>query len=117
MAVIPLPSRSDFDVIFKSPDAKSSSRDFLMIAKLNTEIKDQRIGFITPKKKIRRAVDRNRFRRVMREQLRHHELYFPADIVVIARKTPEDLWSLTYQQFLNRSFAKLFKNLEKACGK
>ena len=117
MAVISLPSRSDFDVIFKNPDAKSSSRDFLILAKLNTKIKDHRIGFITPKKKIRRAVDRNRFRRVMREQLRHHEPYFPADIVVIARKTPEDLWSLTYQQFLNQSFAKLFKNLEKACGK
>ena len=117
MAVISLPSRSDFDVIFKNPDAKSSSRDFLILAKLNTKIKDHRIDFITPRKKIRRAVDRNRFRRVMREQLRHHELYFPADIVVIARKTPEDLWSLTYQQFLNQSFAKLFKNLEEACGK
>ena len=51
MAVISLPSRSDFDVIFKSPDAKSSSRDFLILAKLNTKIKDHRIGFITPKKR------------------------------------------------------------------
>ena len=117
MAVTSLPSRSDFDVIFKSPDAKSSSRDFLILAKLNTKIKDQRVGFVTPKKKIRRAVDRNRFRRVIREYLRHHEPFFPADIVVIARKTPNDLWSSTYQQLLNQSFAKLCKNLEKACGK
>ena len=50
MAVISLPSRSDFDVIFKHPDAKSSSHDFLILAKLNTKIKDHRIGFITPKK-------------------------------------------------------------------
>jgi len=117
MAVMSLPSRSDFDVIFKSPDAKSSSRDLLILAKLNTKTKHHRVGFITPKKKIRRAIDRNRFRRVIREHLRHRESYFPADIVVIARRTPEDLWSLTYQQSLNQSFTKLFKNLEDACGK
>ena len=117
MAVLSLPSRSDFDVIFKGPDAKTSSRDFLILANVNTKFKDHRIGFITSKKKIRRAVDRNRFRRVLREYLRHHEPSFPADIVVIARKTPEDLWSFTYQQFLNQSFTKLFKNLEKAYGK
>lgn len=117
MAVLSLPSRSDFDVIFKSPDAKSSSRDFLLLANLNTKTKHHRIGFITSKKKIHRAVDRNRFRRVIREYLRHHEPCFTADIVVIARKTPEELWSNTYQQFLDQSFTKLFKNLEKACGK
>ena len=117
MAVLSLPSRNDFDVIFRSPDAKSSSRDFLILANVNTKIEDHRIGFITSKKKIRRAVDRNRFRRVIREYLRHHEPCFPADIVVIAHKTPKDLWSFTYQQFLNQSFTKLFKNLEKAYGK
>ena len=117
MTVTSLPSRSDFDLIFKGPDAKSSTRDFLLLANLSTKAKNHRIGFVTSKKKIPRAVDRNRFRRVIREYIRHHEPFFPVDIVVIARKTPDALWSLTYQQFLNQSFAKLFKNLEKACGK
>ena len=117
MAVISLPSRSDFDVIFKSPDAKSSSRDFLILAKLNTKIKDHRIGFITPKKRFVALLIAIDSVELYESTLRHHEPFFPADIVVIARKTPDDLWSLTYQQFLNQSFAKLFKNLEKACGK
>ena len=33
MTVISLPSRSDFDAVFKSPDAKASNRDFLVLAK------------------------------------------------------------------------------------
>ena len=31
MTVSSLPARSDFDVIFKSPDAKCSTRDFLIL--------------------------------------------------------------------------------------
>ena len=116
MTVSSLPARSDFDVIFKSPDAKCSTRDFLILANISTREKNHRIGFVTPKKKIRRAVDRNRFRRVVREYLRHHEPCFPVDIVVIARKTPKTLWSFTYQQFLNRAFTKLSKNLEQTYG-
>ena len=116
MAVSSLPSRNDFDVIFKSPDAKSSTRDFLILANISNRRKDHRIGFVTSKKKIRRAVDRNRFRRVVREYLRHHEPCFPVDIVVIARKTPKTLWSLTYQNLLSHAFTELSKNLKRACG-
>ena len=115
MTVLSLPSRSDFDEIFKSPDATSSTRDFLILANISTRKKSHRVGFITSKKKIRRAVDRNRFRRVIREYLRHHGPCFPVDIVVIARRTPKTLWSLTYQQFLNQAFTKLSENLERTC--
>jgi ribonuclease P protein component len=117
MTVSSLPSRCDFDLIFKGPDAKSSTRDFLILANLSPRAKDHRVGFVTSKKKIRRAVDRNRFRRVIREYIRHHDLCFPVDIVIIARKTPDALWSFTYQQFLHQAFAKLSRNLEKARGK
>ena len=117
MTVSSLPSRSDFDLIFEGPDAKSSTRDFLLLANLTSRAKDHRVGFVTSKKKIPRAVDRNRFRRVIREYIRHYDPRFPVDIVVIARKTPDALWSLTYQQFLNQAFAKLTDNLEKACVK
>ncbi len=116
MTVSSLPSRNDFDLIFKSPDATSSTRDFLILANISARKKDHRIGFVTSKKKIRRAVDRNRFRRVIREYLRHHEPCFPVDMVVIARKTPETLWSFRYQHFLNQAFTKLSRNLERTCG-
>ena len=115
MTVSSLPARSDFDVIFKSPDAKCSTRDFLILANLSSRSEGHRVGFVTSKKKIRRAVDRNRFRRVIREYLRRHEPISPIDIVVIARKTPNALWSLTYQKFLNQAFTKLSTNLARAC--
>ena len=38
MTVISMPSRSDFDAVFDKPDAKSSTRDFLVLAKLTSGI-------------------------------------------------------------------------------
>ena len=116
MTVISLPSRSDFDAVFKSPDAKASNRDFLVLAKHREHTISHRIGFVTSKKKIRRAVDRNRFRRIIREYLRHQTVNRCADIVVIARHIPERLWSNQYQTQLDQVFTKLFKNLQKPNG-
>ena len=112
MTVVSLPSRSDFDAIFESPDAKSSTRDFLVLAKLNPDASGHRIGFVTSKKKIRRAVDRNRFRRVIREYLRGCCTTPHSDIIVIARQTPDNLRSSLLQDELNSAFTKLFKRLE-----
>lgn len=112
MTVVSLPSRSDFDAVFESPDAKTSTRDFLILAKLNRNPSTHRIGFVTSKKKIRRAVDRNRFRRVVREHLRSRRASPYSDIVVIARQVPDSLRSPLFQDDLARAFTKLFKRLE-----
>ncbi|NCX48342.1 MAG: ribonuclease P protein component [Gammaproteobacteria bacterium] len=112
MTVVSLPSRSDFDAVFESPDAKASNRDFLVLAKLNRNASAHRIGFVTSKKKIRRAVDRNRFRRVIREYLRSQWSTPHSDIVVIARQVPDSLRSPLFQEELSRAFTKLFKRLE-----
>ena len=116
MTVISLPSRSDFNAVFKSPDAKVSNRDFLILAKHREHAVSHRIGFVTSKKKIRRAVDRNRFRRIIREYLRQQNADRCADIVVIARQIPDRLWSTHYQTQLDQVFAKLFKSLQKLHG-
>jgi ribonuclease P protein component len=116
MTVISLPSRIDFDAVFDSPDAKASNRDFLVLAKHREQAINHRIGFVTSKKKIRRAVDRNRFRRIIREYLRYQRFNRCLDIVVIARQIPDRLWSTQYRTQLDQVFAKLFTSLPKLDG-
>ena len=111
MTVISMPSRSDFDAVFDKPDAKSSTRDFLVLAKLTSGISSHRIGFVTSRRKIRRAVDRNRFRRVVREYIRSQYDAPDSDIVVIARKLPDGLQSRHFKEELNQVFTKLTKRL------
>ena len=111
MTVISLPSRSDFDAVFSSPDAKSSTRDFLVLAKRNHHFPVHRVGFVTSKKKIRRAVDRNRFRRVFREYLRTGFEAPVSDIVVIVRQVPYSLRSPKFRDELHNALTKLLKGL------
>ena len=111
MTVISLPSRRDFDAIFSSPDAKVSTRDFLVLAKRNRHLCVHRVGFVTSKKKIRRAVDRNRFRRVFREYLRTRFVAPTSDIVVIARQVPDSLRSSQFRDELHHTLTKLSKLL------
>jgi len=111
MTVTSLPSRSDFDAVFSSPDAKSSTRDFLVLAKRSHQLCSHRVGFVTSKKKIRRAVDRNRFRRVFREYLRTKFIAPTSDIVVIARQVPHSLRSPQFKDELHHALTKLSKRL------
>ncbi|MDC3033004.1 ribonuclease P protein component [Litorivicinus sp.] len=112
MAVMSLPSQSNFDAVFSSPDAKSSTKDFLVLAKRNSHLCVHRVGFVTSKKKIRRAVDRNRFRRVFREYLRTGFIAPASDIIVIARKVPDSLRSSQFRDELHQALSKLSKRLE-----
>lgn len=114
MTVESLPSRSDFDAVFANPDAKVGRRDFLILAKIQSGIPTtQRIGFVTSKKKIKRAVDRNRFRRVFKEILRSHKLSANIDLVVIARSRPEHLHQPAFAGEIELCFQKLEQMLEK----
>ena len=111
MTVTSLPSRSDFDDVFSSPDATSSTRDFLVLAKRNSHLCVHRVGFVTSKKKIRRAVDRNRFRRIFREYLRTEFIAPTSDIVIIARQVPHSLRSPQFKDELHNALTKLSKQL------
>ena len=111
MTVTSLPSRSDFDAVFSSPDAKSSTRDFLVLVKRSCHLHSHRVGFVTSKKKIRRAVDRNRFRRVFREYLRTKFIAPTSDIVVIARQVPNSLRSPQFENELHHALTKLSERL------
>lgn len=66
-------------------DLKASQPHFLLLAKPSVT-ENPRLGFIVAKKKVRRAVDRNRIKRCVRENFRLMKHELPAiDIVFLAR--------------------------------
>lgn len=106
---------SDFKLVFDQPDYRASSREFLLLARCNQQTQP-RLGLVIGKKSVRRAVGRNRIKRVMREQFRLSQQQMGGfDIVLLARRgadqfdTPQlqvQLQSLLQQ--LNRGLSKRF---------
>jgi len=81
---------------------RAGSPHFTIIARENT-LSHPRLGLAVPKKQIKTAVGRNRFKRLTRESFRNHQHQLPKkDFVVIAKKSAQNL-----------SNKEMFKLLEK----
>lgn len=79
-----LVSKQDFQSVFAKP-LKVSRRNLLALFCANP-LSHPRLGIIIAKHHLKRAVDRNRFRRVIRESFRHHkESLKGLDIIVLIR--------------------------------
>lgn len=77
-------SARDFERVFQQPQ-KSSGRALTVLARPSGE-SAPRLGLAIPRKQIKRAVDRNRVKRLIRESFRHHQdLLDGLDVVVIGR--------------------------------
>ncbi|MDK2778203.1 MAG: ribonuclease P protein component [Pseudomonadota bacterium] len=76
---------AEFKRVFDNTELRGSSPHLLVLATPNEQ--DQaRIGFVLAKKQIKRAVDRNRIKRLVRESFRHQQHKMAAlDFVVLAR--------------------------------
>lgn len=70
---------------------RAGSPHFTIIAR-NNNLDHPRLGLAVPKKQIKTAVGRNRFKRLTRESFRLHQHQLPnKDFVVIAKKSVQDL--------------------------
>ena len=79
-----LTSKADFQSVFDKPS--KVTRKGLMVLYRQTERPHPRLGIIVSKQHVRRAVDRNRLRRVVRESFRQVRTSFAGlDIVVLIR--------------------------------
>lgn len=112
----PLCGSKAFEQVFANADAKQHSQDLFLLVKKNT-VGVHRIGLITSKKKLRRAVDRNRFRRVARAAYAHFAQSNDPntwDLIVMVKTPPKDLFS---PELSHRLLGLIEKALKKSARK
>ena len=87
-----LTQRADFDHVFQAPERKSSDRCFTVLGRCRLQDGAARLGLVIAKRQIRRAHERNRIKRLVRESFRQLPARERAalDIIVIARHAAED---------------------------
>ena len=101
----------DFQPVFKN--AVPAVSPYLTLLARKNNLDHPRIGMAIPKKHIKRAVGRNRIRRIVREHFRHQQHQLPAiDIVVIAKAGIADLSN----QEINKILDKLWRKLVLRCN-
>lgn len=75
----------DFQAVFDKVDFKSRDSFFICLARTNG-LANSRLGLIIPKKHLKRAVDRNQVKRIIRESFRTQPIsQFGLDIIILAR--------------------------------
>jgi len=103
---------AQYSRVFKNP-VRSSDR-YLTILAVPSETKYARLGLAISKKNARRAVDRNRIKRIIRESFRLNHQALPAiDLVIMAKPVTK---SADNQQ-IHRSLQGHWNRLKKQCAK
>ena len=76
--------KRDFQSVFADP-RKVSNRYLLALYKPNQQV-NARLGIIVPKSRVKKAVDRNLIRRIVRESFRHQQAALKGlDLIVLIR--------------------------------
>lgn len=76
---------SQFKPLFDQPQWRASSQHFLLLVSENN-LATARLGIVIGKRRVKKAVDRNLLRRLMRESFRHRNAELAGlDIVVLVR--------------------------------
>ncbi len=104
----------DFKRVFDNAAIKVSEQPLLILSSPNG-LDHPRIGFVISKKNIRRAVKRNRVRRIIRESFRLHQHELPpVDLVILARKGLDNLDNPELHKMIKRCWSRLNKKAQKA---
>ncbi len=104
---------AEYSRVFKKP-IRSSDRLLTLLAAPN-EIGYARLGLAISKKNARRAVDRNRIKRLIRESFRLNHAHLPAiDLVVMAKPVTRHADNRQITQSLKQHWHRLKKQCEKS---
>ncbi len=107
---------SDFKSVFDGALYKVHQSGFMLLAVPSTHqsLSHARIGLVIAKKKIRRAHERNRVKRLARESFRLHQAELPAlDIVLMAKADAQYLPNEVLHQELVTAWRQLTKRFQK----
>ncbi|WP_082140477.1 ribonuclease P protein component [Halomonas sp. PR-M31] len=100
---------SDYRYVFSGAEYKIHGKGLLALASHNS-LGHVRIGLVFSKKNVRRAVDRNRLKRFVRESVRLQQQRLPSvDVVLLARRGINDLDNATVQRQLHGMWRRLEK--------
>jgi ribonuclease P protein component len=105
---------SQFEFVFSNASIKAGNDYILLLARPNT-LTYSRLGLITPKKKIKKAVNRNRFKRLAREHFRkRREEINSLDIIALAKNNITVLTEKEQNEVINTIFNLLIKKQSNA---
>jgi ribonuclease P protein component len=92
----------DYKGVFDQSDFRASHKKVLMLARVNNKTK-ARLGLVFGKKNVPRSIDRNRLKRITREQFRlQTKMTAGLDIIVMARATLADIDNQTYASLIRK---------------
>lgn len=104
-------SSEDFNAVFKNP-VRASAPGMVVLARKN-DLNRPRLGLVVPKKVLKRAVWRNRVKRLTRETFRLHQDTLPAaDLVFIAKPKIGEISNKDFCAALTRLWNSISRRLE-----
>ena len=105
---------ADFKRVFDAPDQRSVDNMFTLLARKN-ELGHPRLGMAITKKRLKRSVDRNRVKRLIRETFREqYERLGNIDIVVMNRNAVPGAENPELFQSLDKHCTRLIKRCKKS---
>ncbi|SEM83172.1 ribonuclease P protein component [Halomonas caseinilytica] len=106
----------DYRRVFDTAAFKLHGKGLMALASPNA-LGHPRLGLIFSKKNVRRAVDRNRLKRITRESVRLRQHRLPAvDIVLLARRGVQELDNEVVHRQLHGMWRRLEREAQKSTG-
>ena len=108
-----LTQASEFKNVFAKPCVKQGDASMLILG-IKNHHQTARLGLAVAKKQLKRAVSRNRFKRLTRESFRHHlDIIKGLDVVVVARAGAENRTNREILDTLSKNWHILKKKCER----
>lgn len=105
---------SDFQQVFDDAPFRASHQYFLILSRPN-QLLQPRLGLVIAKKHISLSVQRNRIKRLVREEFRHQqESLAGLDVIVLSRKGLADMTNDQFRQQLAQQWQRLLKKAKQA---